>query len=140
MRKYIFIGVGGMTGALLRFLMKKIPIPFPIEWFPVNTLIINLIGCFALGFILTLALDILDFDPDIRLGIATGFIGAYTTFSTVCKEIVNLIFAGHYFSAFLYLILSCGLGFLCVYLGTMLARKFIKFWMAFRIKKGEESE
>lgn len=140
MRKYIFIGLGGMSGALLRFLMKQIPIPLPVGVFPLNTLIINISGCLALGFVLTLSLDILDFDPDIRLGIATGFIGAYTTFSTVCKEITNLLFTGHYFLAFLYLILSCGLGFLCVYLGTILARKFIKFWMAFRIKKGEESE
>jgi fluoride ion exporter CrcB/FEX len=65
-----------------------------------NTLVVNLVGCFLLAAILTLALEVLEISSDLRLGVSTGFIGAFTTFSTLCKEILIMASQGYYLTAF----------------------------------------
>ncbi len=122
MRKYIYIMVGGMLGAVLRFTIKNIHILNVQESFPLNTLLTNITGSFILALFLTVAFEVSDFDADIRLGIATGFLGAYTTFSTLCKEIVVLIISGKTFLAIIYMILSVTLGLAAAYFGNVLAR------------------
>jgi fluoride ion exporter CrcB/FEX len=62
----------------------------------------NVLGAFALAFILTIAFEIWTFDSDIRLGVTTGFLGAFTTFSTLCKETVGLMQNGDIFPQFIY--------------------------------------
>ena len=122
MRKYIYIGIGGFLGAILRFLAKNIPIYNYHEKVPLNTLFINVTGCFVLALVLTVAFKIWKFDADIRLGIGTGFLGAYTTFSTLCRETAELINKGYYFSAVSYITISVVLGLAAVYFGVILAR------------------
>lgn len=125
MRKYIFIGTGGFFGAILRLYIKSIPIYNYKELIPLNTLFINISGSFILALITTLALEVLQIDPDIRLGICTGFLGAYTTFSTMCKEAVTLMNNGNYFSFITYLTNSVFLGLAAVFLGVIVAREVI---------------
>ena len=137
MRKYFFIAMGGILGAILRFLIKNIHMYKGI--FPFNTLIINIIGSFILALILTLAFEVMDFDSDIRLGIATGFLGAFTTFSTMIKETVVLINSGYYYSAILNLTVSTLLGLVVAYLGIVIAREVIsKMVSRQNIKEGVE--
>jgi fluoride exporter len=124
-RRYLFIGTGGIVGAIARAYIKNIHIYHYKEVVPLNTLIINVTGCFVLSLILTIAFEVWKIDEDIRLGIATGFVGAYTTFSTLCKEAVNLIFGGFYYSALSYVTMSIMLGLAAVYFGVVLAREFI---------------
>lgn len=135
MRKYIFISIGGMLGAILRYVIRNTPISYYHGNIPINTLIINVTGSFILALILTMAWEIKEFNVDIRLGIATGFIGSYTTFSTLCKEFTTLFLEKSYFSAILYVILSLILGIIAVYCGIIFARKIIVNF----IKKKEES-
>lgn len=123
MKKYLFIAAGGALGAISRYLIKNIHIINGGSSFPVNTLLINVTGSFLLALILTIAFKYWSFDTNIRLGIATGFLGAYTTFSTMCKETSNLIMKGMYSSATLYISLSLFLGLLFVYLGVVSAHK-----------------
>lgn len=123
MQKYILIGCGGFLGAIVRFLIKGVPIANYHENIPLNTLIINVSGAFLLGLILTTAFEVWEFSPDIRLGIATGFLGAFTTFSTMCKETVTLIMNGDYFSAVSYLTVSVMLGLAASFFGVVLARE-----------------
>ena len=85
MKKYSYIAVGGMLGAMSRFGIENIQL-WDFQSFPVQTLLVNITGSFFLLLLLTTAFEVLAFDPNIRLGIATGFLGAYTTFSTLCKE------------------------------------------------------
>jgi fluoride exporter len=125
MRKYIFIGSGGILGALLRYYIKNMNIYHYNGAIPLNTLIINITGSFVLALILTIALEIYEFDSDIRLGIGTGFLGAYTTFSTMCKEAVLLISSGYYYSAISYITVSTILGLGAAYLGVLIAREFV---------------
>ena len=93
--------------------------------FPINTLIINVIGCFLLALIITVAFEILKFSSNLRIGIASGLLGAFTTFSTLCKETAGLISQEFYFLAVSYIAVSIILGLLAVYLGVAIARKVI---------------
>ena len=122
MRKYTFIAIGGMLGAILRYIIKGIHIYHYNGVIPINTLLINISGSFILAFILTVAFKTFKFDADIKLGIATGFLGAYTTFSTLCKETINLITQGDYYSAISYIGFSAMFGFVAAYFGVVLAR------------------
>ena len=78
-----------------------------------------------LALFLTIAFEVMAVDPDIRLGVSTGFLGAFTTFSTLCKETVTLMVSGEYFSAILYITVSTILGFAAAYFGTVMARETI---------------
>lgn len=122
MKKYVYISIGGFAGAILRYSIKTVPF---------GTLIVNIAGCLIIGFILTLALEILDFNSDLRLGIATGFLGALTTFGTICKETTNLIINSSIPEAVTYVVCSTIMGLISVYLGYISAKKIV----AGRVKK-----
>jgi CrcB protein len=125
MKKYIYIAAGGMLGAMSRFGIENIQLWDFQKNFPVNTLFVNLTGSFFLMFFLTIAFEALELDADIRLGIATGFLGAFTTFSTLCIETVSLMTTGEYFTAITYIVISAVLGLAIAYLGVISARKII---------------
>ena len=122
MRKYVWIGCGGFIGAIARYLLKGVPLTPYNGPIPLNILLINITGAFLLGLVLTTAFEGRELDPDIRLGIATGFLGAFTTFSTMCKEIVGLLAGGDFASAALYMAVSVALGFAASSFGVLLAR------------------
>lgn len=125
MRKYILIGIGGILGSILRYWFRGVHIYHYHENVPLNTLFINITGSFVLALILTVAFDVWEFNADVRLGIATGFIGAYTTFSTLCKETVELLNQGDYFSAISYITVSTMIGIAAVYFGVVVAREVV---------------
>src|SRR5665647_1560296 len=127
MRKYIYISIGGALGAVLRLAIKNNNFLDYSVNFPINTLIINITGCFILALFLTIAFGVMNVNADIQHGVATGLIGAYTTFSTLCKETSILINSGEYSSALTYVTLSISLGLIAVFLGIILARKIISF-------------
>ena len=106
MRKYIFIGCGSFAGAALRYLAKGIQICNYHGNVPLNTLLINVLGALIIAFISTIAYEVWAFDSDVRLGLTTGLLGAFTTFSTLCKETVGLLQDGCYFSAISYMTIS----------------------------------
>jgi CrcB protein len=122
MKKYAYIMIGGSLGAMLRVAVKSISIGPQQGGFPLNTLIINITGSFVLALFMTMTLEIFEFDADIRLGVSTGFLGGYTTFSTFCRESVLMLVNGQYITAVSYLAASTVLGLAAVYLGVVLAR------------------
>jgi CrcB protein len=122
MRKIIFIAVGGSAGAILRYIAGGLFAGSYQGQVPLSTLTINLLGCFLLSFLLTEAFELLEMNTDVRLGVSTGLLGAFTTFSTFCRETVNLIYGGYILSAVLYAALSILLGFGATFLGFIAAR------------------
>lgn len=125
MKKYIFIAIGGTFGAILRFLLERVQIYHYHNSFPMNTLLINVTGTFALALVLTIAFEIRKFDANLRIGISSGFLGAFTTFSTLCKETIGLIKDGLYLTAITYILISAIFGLVLAYLGVVFARKVI---------------
>lgn len=135
MRKYVFLGCGCFGGAIVRYVFEGMKISGYRGNIPLITLFINISGAFLMGFLLTFFGEIRDFDADLRLGLTTGLLGAYTTFSTMCKEISGLLFRGEYFSALSYLTVSTVLGLGAVCFGTVAARRFAS-WV---LRKKQES-
>ncbi|MFS0561400.1 fluoride efflux transporter CrcB [Terribacillus sp. 179-K 1B1 HS] len=85
MKVYIAIGCGGSIGALLRYLVGII-MP-QTGSFPLGTLCINIIGCFAMGYLTNFVKRRFFADnPALAKGLTTGMVGAFTTFSTVSLE------------------------------------------------------
>jgi len=76
---YLLIGFGGLLGANARYLVSLWAAGRFRTAFPIGTFLINATGSFLLGLVLTLATRFGD-TLDLRLLIATGFLGAYTTF------------------------------------------------------------
>lgn len=139
MKNCLYIGIFGFLGAMLRYFLKNIHIYHYREVVPINTVIINVTGSFVLALILTVALEVLEIRQEIRLGIATGFLGAYTTFSTLCKDTITLIINGYYFSALSYITVSALLGLCASYFGIIVAREYISRFISKEEYDEEES-
>jgi len=125
MKKYFLIMLGGTLGAILRFSLKNVQIFKYSGNIPINTLIINVTGSFVLSVLLTLSFGTWKLGNNIKLGLTVGFLGAYTTFSTLCKETAGLLEHGSFISAAEYIAASVILGLAAVYVGVFLTQKTI---------------
>ncbi len=123
MTRYLVVGLGGFVGAIARYAIGVWVETFWRREFPLATFLINITGCFIIGFFLTLAAVRVPMDPHLRLLIATGFVGAYTTFSTFEYETTRLTETGAFGWAALNVIASVVVGFLAVKLGVVWARR-----------------
>lgn len=90
--------------------------------FPWATLSINLVGSFAMGFLFFETLERLAVGPTIRTGVLTGFLGAYTTFSTFSLESLHLLEQKEPWYAILYMVGSPLLGLAAAFAGGVLSR------------------
>ncbi|MDE2252817.1 MAG: fluoride efflux transporter CrcB [Betaproteobacteria bacterium] len=90
--------------------------------FPFATLSINVIGSFLMGFLFFATLERVNISPELRTGILSGGLGAYTTFSTFSLECLTLIEGGELLKAGLYVAASVTLSIAAAILGAYLAR------------------
>ncbi len=114
------IAAGGAAGSLCRW---GAGVAGGRLWprFPAGTLFVNLTGSFLLGWFLVVSTERVGFPPALRLAVAVGFIGAYTTFSTFMYESNALWDDGAFLKAGANLLLSVALGLLAVRLGIWAA-------------------
>jgi fluoride exporter len=122
---YLAISVGGALGANTRYLVASWA---TTQWgtqFPVATLLINVSGSFVLGVYLTLATERFTGHPAVRLLVATGFLGAYTTFSTFSVEALRLIENGDAAAAMGYMVSSVMLSLVAAAIGMIVAHKLV---------------
>ena len=102
MYNILFIGIGGFLGAISRYLVSRSITLVLGNLIPFGTLIVNIIGSLALGYIFTLSVERLVISENFRLFISIGFLGAFTTFSTFSLETIHLIEGGSYISSIIY--------------------------------------
>ena len=122
-RNPIAISFGAIAGALSRYYLTLWFAQRFGTSFPYGTFFINLTGCLAMGFFITLTLERFTTVPlEVRLLATTGFLGAYTTFSTYGLESVTLLRDQRFGPALIYWAGSALLGILSVQTGVMLAR------------------
>lgn len=119
-RNAIAISLGAIAGALCRYYLTLWFVKRFGTAFPVGTFFINVSGCFAMGFFATLASRVVS--PEVRLLVTTGFLGAYTTFSTYGLETLNLLRESSYLLATLYGAGSAILGIIAVQSGAIIAK------------------
>ncbi len=122
MQTFLLISIGAILGANLRYWVGGWAANLFGASFPYGTLLINLTGSFLLGFFVTLTTDRALADPRLRLLVAVGFFGSYTTFSSYTLESFNLLAQNQWLPGLLNLFGGALLGGLAVVLGVFLAR------------------
>jgi len=118
----LFIGIGGFVGAVARY---GIAVWVGQRWgrsFPLGTFVINVSGSFLIGLLMTLMAERFTENPQWRLLLVVGFLGAYTTFSTFEYETGALLKDGEWTFAMLNIILSVVVGFIALKLGEIIAK------------------
>ena len=123
MGAFLAISLGGILGANARYIVALYIAERFGAAFPYGTFLINVTGSLVIGFFLTLVSERLTVDPLWRLFFATGFLGAYTTFSTYTYEAAQMFRAGDYGPALLYLFGSMVVGMLGVFAGILAAQR-----------------
>ena len=120
--QFLWIGLGGFLGANARYLVTLWAAGRWGTDFPYGTLIANVGGCFLIGFFLTLSTEWLTIPTEIRLFVAVGFLGGFTTFSSFGFETFSLVEQSRWWAAALNLLADVVLGLIGVILGIYIAR------------------
>jgi CrcB protein len=122
MMNALVIGIGGFVGAVSRY---GIAVWIGQRWgrsFPLGTFVINVSGSFLIGLLMTLMAERFTENPQWRLLLVVGFLGAYTTFSTFEYETGALLKDGEWLFAALNVVLSVIVGFVALKLGEVMAK------------------
>lgn len=121
MQKYFYIAVGGSLGAIARYWVGSVVASRLGTKFPYGTFVINISACVIIGFSITYLGKRAELNPAWRYLIPTGFVGAYSTFSTYEWETLSSLRDGAFSLAALYVFASLVLGLLAAWGGAMLA-------------------
>lgn len=121
MQALLAIAVGGTLGCWARYGMTILMQTIYGRDFPYATLAINVLGCFLMGFLFIETLERLTVSASVRIGILTGFLGGFTTFSTFAMETLLLAEQGEGGKSVLYVGLSLVLGLMAAVGGAYIA-------------------
>lgn len=121
MFKLILIFLGSGLGGMLRYALSGWIQSWTTESFPTGTLVVNVVGCLAIGFLGAAFAGPMLIKEEYRIGIIVGILGGFTTFSSFGRETFALAADRQLMLAALNLLLSNGLGLSAVWLGTRLA-------------------
>ena len=122
--KWISLVAGGILGTIMRYIVSGWIYRMAGNQFPYGTLVVNLIGCFVIGFLAAFFGEKFFLGHNGQLFLVTGFCGAFTTFSALVLETATLMQDGHLLRGFLNVMLSMIFGLLVFRAGTLLAEIF----------------
>ncbi len=91
MNSFLFVGLGGIAGAISRYNISKWADYRWPGWFPTGTFTVNVLGSFLLGLLVGFNLMGHPLLDNHYLFLGTGFMGSFTTFSTFSVEVVGLL-------------------------------------------------
>ena len=125
MKNFWAVAIGAAIGGVSRYYLSLVATERLGDALPWATLIINVTGSFVLGFLMRFALASPSTSMELRLLLATGLCGGYTTFSTFSYEVALLVEDGQYERAGAYALGSVVLALLATFAGFVLARELI---------------
>jgi protein CrcB len=128
-RRIAAVLAGGFCGTITRSLLSTLIQSYAGKGWPFDILLINLTGALLFAFVTVLADATFLIGPTRRLFITIGFLGAYTTFSSLALGDV-LLFAANWWPALLYLLASFVGGLLAILLGDWLGQ-----WCISRLRR-----
>ncbi len=120
----LLVGAGGLVGSIFRYLSQQLVLRYFSSSFPWPTFAVNITGCFIIGIIYAFSERGNLLSPELRLLLATGFCGGFTTFSSFAFDNVNLLRDGQFLYAFLYIAASVLLGILAAYGGVFVVKSY----------------
>ena len=116
MKSIIYIAIGGATGAVLRYGFGLILKPTNSLSFPINTFLINVIGCLLIGIVAAYAIKV-NQNQLLTQFVIIGLLGGFTTFSSFSLETVNLLKNGKTTLALAYILASNVVGIFATLVG-----------------------
>ena len=124
MSRFMLIALGGALGTALRYLTNVGTAQWLGTEIPYGTLVVNLVGSFAIGLVQEIGLHALAIDEDTRLFLTTGVMGGLTTYSSFSYETIHLLEIGAWHRAWINVAVTTaaclGLCFLGITLGRSL--------------------
>jgi len=127
MLRFFIIGLGGAIGTILRYVMGGLDYRFSNGVFPISTLVVNVTGSLAIGFLWGIT-DRFNFSPNVRMFVFLGILGGYTTFSTFSLETFNLMRDGEYRIALMNMVFSLILSVGAVFLGYFISKTLLNLY------------
>lgn len=122
MNAYLLVGLGGAIGAMLRY-GAGMSLGSLANGFPASTFAVNLVGSIAMGLLIgVLAKTTPQYQNEIRLFLAVGIFGGFTTFSSFSLDAFSLLERGDYLLAGLYILGSVALGIAGLAMGLFAVR------------------
>ncbi len=121
-QKIIFLILAGAAGTLLRYFLSVYIQKISGSDFPIGTLTVNILGCFVVGLLWALLEGKVSISDEMRVVLFVGFMGAFTTFSTLILESNMLFRDSQYFFAFGNILLQNVIGIAALYGGLQLGR------------------
>lgn len=118
----LLIGIGGFAGAIARYLVDMRVLAWTGGGLPWGTFVINVSGSFLVGLLFALLMERVALLPELRGPLMIGFIGSYTTFSTLALESWRMFEDGLWLHAGANLLGSVVIGMLAVVAGIALGR------------------
>ncbi len=123
-RLILIVGAGGFIGTVSRFLISRFFQNHILSSFPYGTFIVNMLGCLLIGIIYGLSVKGNLLSTEMRLFLAVGLCGGFTTFSSFASENLILLKDGNFFYFALYTGLSVFLGLMATYFGNIIIKIF----------------
>lgn len=124
MRTTLVIGAAGALGAVSRHQLESIVNRHWGDAFPWGTFAVNVSGSFVLGVLIGVFAQRLNVPLWLQAGATVGFLGAYTTFSTLSMQVYRSTATGHLPVALANAVGSLVVGTLALYAGILLVRSF----------------
>lgn len=118
---FFIVGIGSFLGGGMRYLVSCLASALFATTFPLGTFLVNVIGCFVIGFLYGLDWGTSTASSTTKLLLTTGFCGGFTTFSTFMNETSSLIHEAPMMSM-AYVVASLAVGMVMLMLGSMAAR------------------
>ncbi|ODT74989.1 MAG: camphor resistance protein CrcB [Pelagibacterium sp. SCN 64-44] len=123
MQAFLLVGAGGAIGSMARYGMSVLVGRFWTAGFPLATLLVNIVGSLLMGVLIgVLARTTPQMSSEIRLFVAVGVLGGFTTFSSFSLDTIVLIERGALAQALLYVALSVVICLVGLYLGLLITR------------------
>ena len=106
MKALLFVAMGGAVGAMLRYGISSGIYTWFGRSFPYGTLLVNVLGSFAIGLLSILLIEKFDVPHEVRLSLVVGVLGALTTFSTFSWDTLDLMQQGMMQKAYINVLLN----------------------------------
>lgn len=123
MQTLLYIAAGGALGAILRYAVTNGVHALIGRGFPYGTLTVNVLGSLLMGLMYIIFIERVSNNLGLRVMIITGFLGAFTTFSTFSIETFNLLENGEAFKALFNILISVVLCLLAAWVGVVIGRE-----------------